>query len=531
MNRTLQLPDGHVAFAGPLAQTLNSWVPGSYFGPVPQFDANACVLQPTLHNMILAGQLEFPDVPSPIAYDYNWPGMFKPRAHQRHTAEFLTTHPKAFVLSDMGTGKTASALWAADYLISKGYVRKVLILGTVSTLKPTWMRECNRLLLHRSASVLYGAASTRKKLAKGDADIFILNHDGLAIVADELKARGDIDLVIIDEGSYYRNSKTEKYTVLEKFLRSYQNKQWLWVLTAAPCPNEPPEAFSLAKLVSPHRVPKYYGTFREMTMYKVSQYRWEPRPGAMDTVYSALQPAIRYKKSDCIDLPPTTYVLKQVPLSDDQRKAYKDMKAAFLHTRDGTVVKAVNAAVQVGKLLQIAAGVVRFGNEEEEKLHFDVNARLNAVLEYVVESQSKVVVLVPYTAALKRVVEFLESKGYSCGVVDGSVQGNARATVIENFVSHKDPKVLVCNPKAAAHGLNLQVADTLVWYSPVLSLDTYLQACERIAREGQMNKMVIGEIASTKLEAKFYDALRAGEKFHEQLLDMYNEILVDAASQ
>lgn len=529
MNRTLRLPDGNVAFAGPSAVTLHSWCPGSYYGPVPEFDAHACVLQPVLQNMILAGQLEFPDVPSPVATDYNWPGMFAPRAHQRHTVEFMTTHPRCFVLSDMGTGKTASALWAADYLIAMGYVRKVLILGTVSTLKPTWMREVNRLLLHRSAIVLYGAAATRKKLTQGDANIFIINHDGLAIVEKELIARGDIDLVIVDEGSYYRNSKTEKYGTLERFLRAYQNKQWLWVLTAAPCPNEPPEAFSLAKLVSPHRVPKYYGTFRELTMQKVSMYRWIPRPGAMDTVYAALQPAIRYKKNDCIDLPETTYVLKQVPLSDDQRKAYRDMRKSFLHERDGTEVKAVNAAVQVGKLLQIAAGVVRFGDGDDEKIHFDVSARLNAVLEYVEESQSKIVVLVPYTAALKKVVEFLEKKGHSCGIVDGSVQGNARATVIENFVSHKDPKVLVCNPKAAAHGLNLQIADTLVWYSPVMSLDTYLQACARIAREGQLNKMVIGEIASTKLEAKFYDALRTGEKFHSELLAMYNEILLDAA--
>jgi SNF2 family DNA or RNA helicase len=255
----------------------------------------------------------------------------------------------------------------------------------------------------------------------------------------------------------------------------------------------------------------------------------------MDTVFAALQPAIRFRKSDCVELPPTTYVMKQATLSDDQRKAYRSMRATFTHQAEsGTVVRAANAAVQVGKLLQIAAGVVKTSttqDDDEATLQFDVSSRMKLVLEFVEESQSKTVVLVPYVAVLRRLVKYLEDKGYSCGIVDGSVTGTARAKVLEAFSNHREPRVLVCNPKAASHGLNLQVADTLVFYSPVLSLDTYLQARERIARPGQQNHMVIGEIAATKLEARFYDALRVNEKFSESLLNMYNEVLDETVAR
>ena len=52
------------------------------------------------------------NVPSPIYGRYDWPGRFKPMAHQKETASFLTLHRRAFVFNDPGTGKTLSALWA-----------------------------------------------------------------------------------------------------------------------------------------------------------------------------------------------------------------------------------------------------------------------------------------------------------------------------------------------------------------------------------------------------------------------------------
>ena len=76
--------------------------------------------------------------PSPILYYYDWPGRYTPFTHQRQTAAFLTLHRRALVLNDIGTGKSLSALWAADYLMRIGCVHKVLILSPLSTLERVW---------------------------------------------------------------------------------------------------------------------------------------------------------------------------------------------------------------------------------------------------------------------------------------------------------------------------------------------------------------------------------------------------------
>lgn len=70
--------------------------------------------------------------PSPIRYEYRWPrpARFKKVLdHQMATAEFATLYQRLFILNDMGTAKTASALWAADYLMDKGYVGKCIIVS------------------------------------------------------------------------------------------------------------------------------------------------------------------------------------------------------------------------------------------------------------------------------------------------------------------------------------------------------------------------------------------------------------------
>ena len=67
------------------------------------------------------------DVPSPILGQYKWSGNVTPYSHQKATSSFLTLHQKAFCFNEQGTGKTASAIWAADYLLNKGVISRVLV--------------------------------------------------------------------------------------------------------------------------------------------------------------------------------------------------------------------------------------------------------------------------------------------------------------------------------------------------------------------------------------------------------------------
>ena len=79
-----------------------------------------------LEEMQALKQLGF-DAPSPISKNYAWAGAFPPMEHQRATAEFLTLHKRAFCFNEQGTGKTAASIWAADYLMERGIINRVLV--------------------------------------------------------------------------------------------------------------------------------------------------------------------------------------------------------------------------------------------------------------------------------------------------------------------------------------------------------------------------------------------------------------------
>lgn len=140
------------------------------------------------------------DVPSPITKRYNWPGKYKPMSHQMETASFLTMHRKAFVFSEPGTGKTLSALWAADYLMSIGKVRRCLILCPLSIMQSAWLGDLNNSIIHRSAIVAHHAQATRRiEMVQEDYEFVIANYDGLNLIANEVNADGRFDLIIVDE--------------------------------------------------------------------------------------------------------------------------------------------------------------------------------------------------------------------------------------------------------------------------------------------------------------------------------------------
>lgn len=504
------------------AVVLNLRDPGRVAALLPQhqlFNDNIIAVRHGVEETKLLRNLGL-DVPPPIKTYYDWPGKYTVLEHQKETAAFETMHNRCFVFNDMGTMKTLSTLWAMDYLMNEGLVRRAVVLSTMTCMEIVWQQELFSNMPWRTAIVVHGTRTTRKLAIEEDVDVYILNHDGLRVpgVVESLLARGDIDLLIVDEAAVLRNSRTATYHAFKKLL---QPTHRLWLLTGLPCPNSPEDAFGLGQLVSPSRLPKYFNRWQADTMVKVNQFKWVPKPDAWAKVYDALQPAIRYKKEDCIDLPPVVYMNRQAEMSTEQSKAYHAMKEKLYVMQAGSPVTAVNAAVKLGKLLQICAGSV----------HTDVDSyapvpcapRLAALKECIEEAHAKTVVFVPYTGALRQVVSYLEAEGFDVGMIDGSVTGRKRNTVLQTFTKSSNMQVLVANPDTASHGLNLTVCDTMIWFSPVHSLDTYSQACERMARPGQQNSMRIVHLGGCALEWHVYDVLKKKDRGQQTLLDLYRQ--------
>jgi len=463
-------------------------------------------------------KLRIKGVPSTINRDYDWPGRYKPFAHQKETAAFLTLRKKAFCFNEQGTGKTAAVIWAADYLMKLGLIRRVLIVCPLSIMKSAWQQDLFKFAVHRTCDIAYGKRDTRKEIINGPAEFVVINFDGMEIVKDEIIANGEFDLIVIDEGSAYKNIQTNRWKAMKSIVTP---DTWLWMLTGTPAAQSPVDAYGLAKLVNPEGVPKFFGQFRDKVMEKVGQFRWIPRADSEVTVHNALQPAIRFEKAQCLDLPPVTHVERDAPLTAQQNKYYNMLKQLMIMEAGGEEVTSVNAAVQLNKLLQISGGAVY--SDTKEVIEFDVSNRLNVVQEVIEESTHKVLVFVPFTHTIQLLSEHLKKSGITTDIISGQVPVNRRNDIIKRFQEQQEPKVLLIQPQAASHGLTLTAADTIIWYAPVTSVETYLQANARIDRPGQKNAMTIVHIKGSEVEARMYRMLRGNITNHNRIIELYKQ--------
>ncbi len=455
-------------------------------------------------------------VPSPIYGRYSWPGRYKPMAHQKVTSAFLTMHKRALCLSEQGVGKTLSAIWAADFLMEQGLVKKALVVCPVSIMDVAWRADLFNAAMHRSVGIAYGSADRRKKVVAERPDFLIVNYDGLGIIKPEIAASG-YDLIIVDECTFVKNVQTKRWKTLNSLVRP---DTWLWLMTGTPAAQGPEDAYGLAKLVNPAGVPRFFSAWRDMVMVNVTRFRWEPRPNATDIVFKALQPSIRFTKEECLDLPDMTYVKRDVPLTQQQQVYYKKLKNRMVMEAAGETVTAVNAAVAMNKLLQISCGAVY--TDDKESVEFDIAPRYAVLREVLDEAPHKVLVFVPFRHVMDILQEKLSKDGITAAVIRGDVAVSDRTDIFRAFQTDRDPRVLLIQPQSAAHGVTLTAASTIVWWSPTASLETYSQANARVHRTGQTNKCTVVQLQGSPVERRVYKLLDDKIDVNTKLVEMFS---------
>jgi SNF2 family DNA or RNA helicase len=463
--------------------------------------------------------LKIKNVPSPIFRTYDWPGLHKPFDHQKTTSSFLTLNKRAFCLNEQGTGKTGSVIWAADYLMKQGRIKRVLVICPLSIMDSAWRADLFKFAMHRSVDIAHGTAEKRRAVIESQAEFVIINFDGVEVVSDAID-KGGFDLIVVDEANAYKNAQTNRWKVLNKLVKP---DTWLWMLTGTPAAQSPVDAYGLAKLVNPQGVPKFFGSFKDMVMYKVTQFKWVPKPSALTTVFNALQPAIRFTKDECLDLPEMTYVNREVVLTKQQQKFYNTMKNRMVMEAAGEEITAVNAAVNLSKLLQISCGAVY--SDTKEVVEFDIKNRYAVLKEVIDEANNKVLIFVPFKHAIDLITAKLIEDGVSAEVIRGDVSANKRTEIFKRFQETPEPRVLVIQPQSAAHGVTLTAADTVVWWGPTSSLETYAQANARVHRAGQRHPCVVIRLMGSNAEKHVYRMLDSKIDVHTKIVDLYKELL------
>lgn len=429
---------------------------------------------------------------------------------------FLVLRRNGCVFTTGNTGKSLSALWAADYLLSEKAVRKVLIVCPLSTVKTVWGKELRHHFPSRSFEMLVGTKEQRlRRLETKGLQYAIINHDGFSTISDKLT---DFDLVIYDEATALKSPSAQRFRTFYRWTQT--NNCWLWLMTGTPISQSPVDAWTLARLVNSPHVPNSFNAFRESVLEKVGTFRWIPRPNALETCQKVLTPSIRFSLDECKDLPDTVFLDHECALTQEQAKSFREMRErAVLIAHD---VTAPNAAIVMSKLIQICAGVVYATDGERVKL--DSSDRYDVFKEVLseigIEGGSKVVVFVPLRGVQDALYGQLRTDGYDVACVHGDVTGADRDAIFREFQEGAGHRVLLAHPKVAAHGLTLTRARDVVWYSPIYSLEMYEQANARIRRLTTEGRTRVHHLYATSFEKELYRRLQYKKQVLSDFLDL-----------
>ena len=184
--------------------------------------------------------------------------------------------------------------------------------------------------------------------------------------------------------------------------------------------------------------------------------------------------------------------------------------------RNRFVVRGVNGELSIVHNCGVAYDTAH------QEVFIPVMPRIKLVKEVIESAGSKCIVFVPLTGALEYVAKELR-KDYTVEIVHGGTSSNERRRIFREFQDEQNPRVLVANAGAMSHGLTLTAANTIIWFAPPNSNETYNQANARISRPGQKLNQLIVHIEGTTVERRIYDRLKEKTSMQGILLDMIQE--------
>jgi SNF2 family DNA or RNA helicase len=450
--------------------------------------------------------------------------------HQYRMAGFLSAHNRGFCLAEPGTGKTACATWALDFLIGNGFARRALVVCPTTLMHEAWSSELTRICPARKHRVITGSKEKRAALLAAGADIDIINYDGVEVVFDALKAV-EYDIIIIDESTAYKNINRRW-----EFMRGLVNKvAYLWMLTGTPTPQSPEDAYGQVKLMHGDNWKVTKTAWKYSVMQQVSQYRWIPKTTAAASVREVMQPAVFVSKKDALpDMPPLMITQRNVALSVDQTKLIKQLKKDSLATSScGASITAVHAAVLMSKICQIASGSVY--DEIGNIVHIDNSARDAELINIIEQTRSrerkdgtannKVIVFCAFKHTIARVAAMINANGFRAEAVTGDDSLLRRQEIFGRVQRSAETEVLVAIPEIASHGLTLTAATTTVWFSPITKADCYGQAEHRMNRPGQKQHMEVIRLYGCEPEKLMYNNLSQKQTDQRDVLSGYSQLV------
>ena len=243
---------------------------------------------------------------------------------------------------------------------------------------------------------------------------------------------------------------------------------------------------------------------------------WIPSTAPMITGYQNLTElrdkikdhCYRVRKEDCLDLPPKVFQWREVELTDEQKRIYKEvLEDATSRLSKEKYITTTNAMEQIMRLHQVCCGHAK--TETGELIDLPSN-RISAVLEVLEDHEGKAIIWATYQHDIQKLAETLKEE-FGPQTVAVYYGGNVkdRGEDEARFKSDPECRFMVATPAAGGLGMNWQVANLVIYASNNWDLAQRLQSEDRAHRKGQTKSVTYVDITTRgTVEEKIIHSLR-----------------------
>ena len=430
----------------------------------------------------------------------------------------------AALLMEMGTGKSLTAIAITGALSQAGRIRRVLIVAPLSILG-VWEEEFQKFAAFPYALAVLSGSSAKKldtlRHMNGTAlQVVVVNYESAWRLEKALTAWHP-DLIIADEG---HKIKTHNIAASKAMHRMGAKASYRLLLTGTVITNKAIDVFSQYKFLNPAIYGNSFYAFRNRYFDMVGYGNHTPvLKKSMEGELTEKLHSISYRatKAECLDLPETTDVIRQIELEPTALRIYRGLVKESYAELAGGEVTATNILTRLLRLSQLTGGFL--GNDETAAVEQVSAAKLSAledILDGAVAEGKKLVIIARFIPEIKAICKLLEKRGLGYSCITGEVKN--RDEQVARFQNEPEVMAFVGQIATAGLGITLTAASTMVFYSLDYSMSNFEQTKARIHRVGQrMPCTYLYLVARGTVDEKVLTALESKADLARTLVDDY----------
>lgn len=424
----------------------------------------------------------------------------------------------------MGTGKTLTTIAVTGVLNQEVKIRRVLIVAPLSILG-VWEEEFEKFSAFSYELVLLTGnmakkADTLRNMQSPYLQVAVVNYESAWRIEKEL-LKWDADLVIADEG---HKIKTHNIAASKTMHKLGAKARYRMLLTGTVITNKAIDVFSQYKFLNPAIFGQSFYAYRNRYFDMVGYGKHTPvlkqsmEKELTDKLHSI---AFRATKSECLDLPEMTDIIRRVELEPATMKLYRSLvKDSYAELGKGEVT-VTNVLTRLLRLSQLTGGFL--GDDEGGLTHKVSDAKLSVLADIVDESLQegkKLVLIARFIPEINAICRLLDRKGIQYSLIKGGVKD--RDEQVSQFQTDPKVQVFIGQIATAGLGITLTAASTMVFYSLDYSMSNYEQTKARIHRVGQKYSCTYLYLTAIgTVDEKVLKALKNKANLAKMLVDDY----------